>query len=436
MFNHQGFKRYFANTSWLIFERIFRMGTTLIVTIYVARYLGPENFGLLSYAISFVGLFTAIATLGLDEIVIRELVNHPEQQNNLLGTAFVLKLVGTFLMLGFLGVGIQFINNDSFTTLLIFIIAIATIFQAFNVIYFYFQAKVQLKFVVKAQVIQSIVSVCLKLFLVFVQASLIWFALVLIIDSLVLAVGLSWIYVKQNFKLLTWHFQFALAKKLLKYSWPLIMAGLVISIYMKIDQVMIKEMLDSEAVGNYAAAVKLSEAWYFVPMAITSSLFPAIINAKKVSEEFYYDRLQKLYDLMVWLAIAIALPMTFLSDSVVNLLYGSAYDKAGNVLIIHIWAGVFVFLGVANGKWLLNENLQIYSVINAAIGGFINVVLNYFLIKKYGIYGAAISTIISYAFAAYLCLLIFEKMRKSFYLLTNTINILRLIYFIKKWIVR
>jgi len=151
------------------------------------------------------------------------------------------------------------------------------------------------------------------------------------------------------------------AVSLLKDSWPLILSSMVIAIYMKIDQVMIKEMLDAEAVGNYAAAVRLSEAWYFIPMVISSSLFPAIINAKKISEKLYYDRLQKLYNLMVWMAISIALPMTFLSDWIVNLLYGAKYSEAGDVLMIHIWAGVFVFLGVASGKWFVAENLQLLS---------------------------------------------------------------------------
>ena len=199
------------------------------------------------------------------------------------------------------------------------------------------------------------------------------------------------------------------------------LSGMVISIYMKIDQVMIKEMLGAEQVGQYAAAVRLSEAWYFVPMAITSSVFPAIINAKKQSEELYYQRLQKLYDLMVWLAVAIALPTTFLAPWVIRVLYGEAFLPAAGVLSIHIWAGVFVFLGVASGKWLLTENLQIFSTINTSIGAIVNIILNYILIKSMGINGAAISTLISYFIAAYLCLSFFDKTRINFVNLTKSL---------------
>ncbi|OAD19255.1 polysaccharide biosynthesis protein [Candidatus Thiomargarita nelsonii] len=157
---------------------------------------------------------------------------------------------------------------------------------------------------------------------------------------MVLAIGLITIYLHNTGKVWFLQWRWSVASALLRDSWPLILSGMVVSIYMKIDQVMIKEMLGTKEVGLYAAAVKLSEAWYFLPVLITNSLFPAIIKAKKVSQEFYYNRLQKLYDLMVWMAIAIALPMTFLSDWIVNLLYGGEYNEAGNILRVHIWAGV------------------------------------------------------------------------------------------------
>ena len=196
---------------------------------------------------------------------------------------------------------------------------------------------------------------------------------------------------------------------------------------MRIDQVMLQEMIGSEAVGQYSAAVKISEAWYFIPMVISSSLFPAIVNAKKQSEELYYARLQRLYDLMVWISLAIALPMTFLSDWVVNLLYGSAYSQAGGVLMIHIWAGVFVSLGVASSKWFITENLQSLSFWRTFYGMVINLILNFILIPIFGTIGAAISTLVCYCSVG----LIFDcfsiKTIKVFYMKLNTINIGRII---------
>jgi O-antigen/teichoic acid export membrane protein len=424
--NHQGFMKYFKNTSWLFAEKILRMIVGLFVGIWVARYLGPEQFGLFSYAQSFVGLFTAFATLGLDGIVIRELVKDESRRDELIGTAFWMKLLGAFLVLIILAVVVGFTSNDKATNVLIFIIASATIFQSFNVVDMYFQSKVMGKYIVYANAISLIVSTVVKIALILNEASLVAFAWVVLFDSFVLAVGYGYFYLKNHLALKTWKFDTRVAVDLLRDSWPLILSGIVISIYMKIDQIMIKEMLDSEAVGQYAAAVRLSEAWYFIPMVISASLFPAIINAKKVSEELYYARLQKLYDLMVWMAIAIAIPMTFMSEWVVELLYGEAYSEAGGVLMIHIWAGVFVFLGVASGKWFVSENLQMLSFWRTFYGMIINLLLNLLLIPEYGIYGAAIATLLSQAVAAYLFDLFVNKTKRMFFMKTQSLLFLNI----------
>ena len=248
---------------------------------------------------------------------------------------------------------------------------------------------------------------------------------VILFDSFVLAMGYIYFYLHIKLSFRVWRFKIDLALSLLKDSWPLLISGLVISIYMKVDQVMIKEMLGSEAVGQYAAAVKLSEAWYFIPIVIASSLFPAIVNAKKKSEKLYYARLQKLYNFLVWIAVVVALPMTFMSDLIVNLLYGGQYSGAGSVLMIHIWAGVFVFLGVASSKWFIAENLQIFSTINTTIGAVVNIVLNYILIKNIGIEGSAWATLFSYFIASYLCLFFFKKTRMNFLNLSKSLFFIR-----------
>lgn len=425
--NHQGFMKYFSNISWIMAERILRLIVALFVSVYVARYLGPERFGLLNYANSFVGLFLMLATLGLDGLVVRELVKNPERRDVLLGTAFGLKIMGTILMWLVILSIISFTKNDTLTNSLIVIISFSAVFQASNVIDFNFQAEVKSKYIVHVQLIQLIISSIIKLVLVTIEAPLIWFAWNYCLDAIVMAFGLVIMYMQNTGKLWYWQWKWQVAKKLLNGSWPLIFSGILISIYMKIDQVMIKEMLGAEDVGLYASAVLLSEAWYFIPVAISSSVFPAIINAKKQSKKLYSKRLQLLYDLMVWMAVVIALPTTFLAPWIMELLYGEAYSGAAEVLSIHIWAGVFVFLGVANSKWLLSENLQIFSIINTMIGVVINIVLNYYLILYYGIVGAAVSTLISYFVAAYLCLFLFNKTRKNFIKITKSLFIIRIL---------
>jgi O-antigen/teichoic acid export membrane protein len=410
----QGFKRYFANTSWLMGHRVFSMVVALFVGVYVARYLGPEKFGLLSYASSFVGLFAALATLGLDGIMVRELVKTPERRYELLGTAFWLKAGGAILMWIAVAAAVPFTHNDTQTNILIVIIALAVILQAFNVIDLNYQAEVKSKYVVCAKLVSLIISSITKLVFIWIEAPLVWFACVFLLDAVLQATGLLAMYLRNTGKIGNWRWRWQTAKMLMSDSWPLILSGMVIAIYMKIDQVMIKEIMDASAVGNYAAAVRLSESWYFIPMAITSSVFPSIINAKKQSEQLYYQRLQKLYDLMVWLALAIAIPTTFLAPWIIRILYGKAFLPAAEVLSIHIWAGVFVFLGFANGRWIVAENVQYIAPIRSTAGGMMNIVLNIVFIPKYGINGAAITTLFSVLVASHIAFLFINKARRIF----------------------
>jgi len=419
--NHQGFRRYFANTSWMFAEQILRMVAGLLVGIWVARYLGPEQFGIFSYAVAFSALFSAIAKLGLDSIVVRDLVRVPALRDIYLGTAFWLKLGGAIVMLAIIALATLLTSNDATTNLYIFIIASGTIFQAFEVVDFYFQSKVLSKFVSICKLTQLLISSLVKLYLIFIQANLFWFVLVSLMDQFTLAGSLFFAYRYQKVGSFYRNFDRAIARKLLHDSWPLIFSGLVIMIYMRIDQIMIKEMLGAKEVGLYSAAVRLSEVCYFIPMIITNSLFPSIVSAKKLGEELYYSRLKRLYTLMFWVAISIALPMTFLSDWLVTLLYGEAYRAAGRVLMINIWAGVFVFLGVASSKWFISEGLQKYFTINTSLGAVTNVFLNFLLIPKYGIYGAAIATVLSYAISAYFMNFVFKITRGNFYRMTSSI---------------
>ena len=421
--SHQGFRRYFANTSWIFAEQILRLVAELLVGVWVARYLGAEQFGVLSYAIAFVAIFSTIAKLGLDSIVVRELVIKPSQKDKYLGTAFWLKFGGAFFSLAVVALALQLTSNNYTTKLYILIIACGMISQSFEVVTFYFQSQVQAKYISSGKLMQLLLSSLLKIYLVYVDGDLKWFVLVSLVDQITLAAAYFIVYRRQQLGGFIRSFDYATAKQLLKDSWPLIFSGFVVMIYMRIDQVMIKEMLGDKEVGVYSVAVRLSEVWYFIPMVITNSLFPSVINAKKVSQELYYARLQRLYSFMVWIAIAVAIPTTFLSDWLVAILYGEAYQGAGQILKIHVWASVFVFLGVASSAWLTSENLQRYAFSRTFAGAVINVVLNLVLIPAYGILGAVIATVIAQSMAAFIFDVFTKKTRVMFYMKVKAFNL-------------
>jgi O-antigen/teichoic acid export membrane protein len=415
----------------MILEKIIRLVLNVFVAIYVARYLGPEQFGILNYAISFVVLFSAFATLGLDGVVVRNLVTRPEERDLTLGTAFGLKLFGSVLLVGFVLLGLQFTSSDSQTKWMVAIIAGGMIFKTVGVVDFFFQATVQAQFNTVSQFCAALLSTLVQIALIQFQASLVWFAVAIVFENFILGIAQFVTYSFRRLSATNWRFDLRCARKLIKDSWPLLLSGIMVMIYMRIDQVMIKEILSYEMVGNYAAAVRLSEAWYFIPMAITASVFPAVMNAKKINGKMYFERLQQLFDLMLWIALIIAIPTTLFSAHAVRILYGEEYLLAGNVLTIHIWSGVFVFLGVASNKYLLAENLVLVSFFQTAIGCIANIILNLILIPKMGIIGAAWATFVSYGIAV-LCLfwnkrskLAFGMILKSFFPFARAIRAIK-----------
>jgi O-antigen/teichoic acid export membrane protein len=400
-FGSQSFKKYFRNTSWLFTEKILKLIIGFLINIYIIRYLGPSQFGLLSYAISFVGLFAAFATLGLDNITVRELVISPDKKDEILGSTFFLKIFGAILSILLIWLTTILISETSYNKLLILIIAFSTIFQSFNVIDLYFQSKVLSRFTVYVQVSTLFISSTLKFLLVIFNFPLLYFAIVMLVETALIAAGFNVVFKINHQLILKWQFVNSRAKQLLKDSWPLILSGLVIAIYVKIDQVIIKNMMTDKDVGYYAAAVRIAEAWYFIPTAISTSVFPAIINAKKISEKLYLSRLQKLYDILAWVAICISIPITIFSKDIIKFLLGPDFIQSASVLTIYIWAGVAVFLGVASSQYLINENLTKISFLRTFIGMVFNVVLNLILIPKMGIIGSALATLISYSVATF-----------------------------------
>lgn len=395
-FEPQGIKKYFANTSWLLIERIVRLLLAFLTTVLIVRYLGPEKFGLYSYSVSIVSLISILAYAGLENILTRELVKHPEKTNELLGTGFFLRIAGAVLIiLILLAIGI-IAKEPKLNFLMILIIGTANIFQPFGVIDFYYQSRVQIKYSVIVQSTSFFILTVARILSIILQAQVIVFAILLAVEALACAIGYVIIYSSQGNKIFNWQFNRYIAKEFLRDSWPLILSGLAVSTFAKIDQVLLKFLVNEEGVGFYSAAVRIVEAWYFIPMAVTTSMFPAILNAKKTNEKEYLKRLEKLYDLMAVLSIFIALFISLLSGVIIQLFYGERFIYSSSVLAIYIWSGVATFLGVASNQFLIAENLTKLSLYRSVFGMVTNILLNFLLIPPLGIKGAAFATLFSY----------------------------------------
>ena len=411
------------NIGWLFFDKILRMGVGLIVSVWIARYLGPEQFGLLNFATAFVGLFGAIAGLGLHSIVVRDIVRDPDGKEATLGTAAVLQFFGGLLAYALILVVIFWLRpDDTLAKFLVAILGSVMLFKASEVAVCWFESQVLSKYIVWVQNGTFLVFAAIKVVLILQNAPLLAFAWAMMAEALVVAVLMLVMLGLRGLRLRQLQVTLSRAKTLLGDSWPLIISGFAITIYMKIDQIMLGQMVGDEAVGIYSAAVRISEVWYFIPMAIVASVFPAILEAKKRDEKQYYNRLQELYDHLTILAVTVAAIMAVISGLLISILFGEAYQNADAVLAIHIWAGIFVSMGVARGKWLLAENLQYMGYWYVGLGMVVNILGNYFMIPLFGVIGAAVTTLLSQAVVAIVAPLLYTKTRKSSVMLMRSLS--------------
>jgi O-antigen/teichoic acid export membrane protein len=246
-----------------------------------------------------------------------------------------------------------------------------------------------------------------------------WLTLIFVIETFLYSLFLLFSFRKFGKHIRDWKFKFPVAKSIITDSWPLMLSAVAVSIYMKIDQVMIRNMLGNEQTGIYAVVVKLSEVWYFIPGIICTSVFPSIVKNMN-NKEIFEKRMGHLYFLMFWLATGIAIFITVFSYPIINILFGEAYISAVIPLRIYVWAGIAVFLGVATSQYLTAKNFTKIAFYRTVLGSLINVILNIILIPVIGIKGAAISTLVSYS-ASIIILMVFKKTKDQFYLFLKSV---------------
>jgi len=426
-FDEEAFNKYLKNTGWLMLARVGSLVIKILVGFAITNYLGKTQNGILNYPTAFTTFFVAAAALGLDGFTTRELLRTPENRDRLLGTAFWLKLTGGICIIPLIYLAyILWNTHKPIETPLIYIVIVGLtgITQAFYITDSYFQSKVQAKYVMRVQVFGNIISALIKLVFILLKLNVEWFVFALLLDTIILAIGYVYFYSIKVGSIFKWVFDSALAKYLVKHSWPLALSAVLVSIYMKIDQLMVENYLGTGALGIYSTVVALSESWYFIPVAIVTSVFPAIMNAKRDNPERYMKRLQNMYDIMVWISLSVALFMTFASPIIYHIVYTPEFWDGAHVLTVHVWAGIFVFLGSASGQYLIAEGYTKLSMLRTGMGAMVNIVLNVLWIPKYGIMGAALATLIAYFTATFFILLIPKTrqqgimMLKSLFLVT------------------
>lgn len=407
------------NSAWLFLDKFLRLGLGVIIGAWVARYLGPAQYGELAFVIAYIAIFQAIANLGLDGIVVRDISQHKSRAHTLLGTTFVLRLgVGILCWVGAV-LAMAWANGlHDLSVKLTILVGSILVLQAADTVDLWFQSQSQSKRTTIAKFSAYLVSNGIKVVLILIKAPIEAFAVVIALEGIIAAIGLSVAYKKfpcDN----KWGEVRNLAFDLIKESWPFIIGGVSIMVYMRVDQIMIKEMLGVRQLGIYAAVLPLATLWQVIPVVLNLSLAPYIARKKIESEAAYWwalERIFKAYSFIGWL---ICIPTLLFGGWAIQLLYGADYQEGAMVLSIYVFTNLFINMGMAQGLWMLNERKPLISLFNTLVGAIVCIAGNYFIIPLFGISGVAFVAVLSQLSSTVLTNIIFS--RRIFFMQINSL---------------
>ena len=412
------------NASWLIAGRIIQMLLSLIVGVLTARYLGPGNYGLISYGGAYVSFFSSLCSLGINSIIIKDFVDNPKEQGEAIGSAIVMRLLASlFSVLIIIGIVLVVDKDEPTTIIVVALCSFGLLFNVFETFNYWFQSLYKSKITAIATLIAYIITSIYKLILLVLNKNIYWFAFATSIDYIVIAVCLSFFYKKYNGDRLK--FTSKKAKALLRISYNYIISSMMVAIYGQTDKLMLKQMLDENIVGYYTIATTLCTMWTFVLQAIIDSFYPTILKLKGEDEKQYEIKNRQLYAIIFYVSCIVSILFLFLGGFIIKLLYGVDYLPAVDMLKIITWYTAFSYLGVARNAWIVSEGNQKYLKYIYGCAAILNVVLNFVFIPLWGGVGAAFASLITEVFTSLILPLIFKDMRR------NTKLIFEAIFFIK-----
>lgn len=425
---------YTRNTLWLFGGHAIRMGVSLMAAALVARYLGPEQYGVYNYVLSVVVLLQIFGNLGLTGVLRKRCIEEPETAQEVLGTAFVLNVIAGSLLYGGLLLTVHLGSVPPAERQLFFILGAILIADSFRCIDVWFHSQTRSRLSVYATTFPVLASAAAKLIAIFLGADLLVFACIYLLETAGIGFLLAWFYARNEHPLCEWIVSIRMVKDLLQQSWPLILNGFAINLYLRMDQIMLKSMQSASDVGEYAAASRLSTLWYTVPMLLASSLTPPILKARSRGRKEYLKRLQEFMDLNTGLALLIAIPFSLLAPWLIHVVFGEAFASASTILSIHVWSCVFVFQGVARNVDIVGGGRFRFSLQSSIMGATVNLGLNAWLIPRYAGTGAALATLLSQFSCAFILTGMSPHMRPVFLMQCRSLILpFRLPKLLKKW---
>ena len=411
-------KKFLENVSWILIGKVIQMAIGFVIGIYSARYLGPSNYGLINYTASYVSFFSVIVNLGIDDYIMKEMIDHKDRNGEVLGSGILLRLISSILSLVAMYALLMITDgNDPTIQALAFLQGINQVFAAFNLVEYWYQMQLRSKVTSIVTTISYLLMMIYKIYILVMQKDVRYFAFLGSLQTLFTAIIILILYKRDNGPKLT--FSKEMAKDLLKNSYHFILSSLMVVIFNQTDKIMLKQILDEAETGYYSIASNLCNMWPIVLTAVITSANPVILNAKKVDEELYKRRIKQLYAAVMWIAGIIALMITILAPFIIHTLYGETYNRSIASLQILAWSVLFSYLGVARGSWIVSEGLQRYVKYLTGIGAIANIIMNALLIPILGATGASIATLITQIIVNFLAAFFIKELRPNSMLIVD-----------------
>lgn len=400
------------NASWLIGGKVAQMVLSFFVSILTARYLGPGNYGIISYVNAYVAFFTSLCTLGINSVIIKDFVEKPQEQGEAIGTALVMRFISSFLSAIMILCIVSVVDSDEPTTIIVAVLcSISLLFQVSDTFNYWFQSRYESKITSIATFIAYAVTALYRIVLLALQKNVEWFAFATSVDYIVLGIILYCSYKKNNGPKLS--VSIKKGKKLLGRSYHYILSGMMVAIYGQTDKFMLKQMLDETAVGYYSLASTINLMWVFVLQAIIDSMYPTIMRLYEENKEQFERKNRQLYAIVIYVSVAAAVCFVMFAPIVIKILYGDAYMPAVGPLRIITWYTIFSYLGVARNAWIVCENKQKYLKYMYLSAVFINIGLNYLMIPLWGANGAALASLITQICTSFVLPCLWKDMRPN-----------------------
>lgn len=413
--------RVVKNASWIIGIQIVKSLLGLVISMLTARFLGPSNFGLINYAASIVAFVTPIMYLGLNGVLVQEIVNTPEKEGEILGTSVTMTFLSSLLcVIGVISFAAAVNRGERETVIVCALYSTLLIFQSLELLNYWFQAKLLSKYASGVALFAYAVISRYKIYLLAAHKSIYWFALSNALDYMIIVIGLFIVYKRLGGGRL--RFNLSTARRLWGKSRYYIVSNMMIAIFAQTDRIMLKLMINDAATGYYSAAVACAGMTGFVFTAIIDSFRPLIFDDKKTDEIRYEKDMCRLYGIIIYLSLLQSLVITLFSGLIIKILYGAAYSASINALKLIVWYTTFSYLGSVRNIWILAENRQKYLWIINLSGALANVALNYILIPITGIMGAALASLVTQIFTNVIIGFIIRPIRYSNTLMLRALN--------------